>query len=475
MSSYYSGSWIFLDLTLEDLQVLKSSFGLQSIPYLDALESRFIAFVTNKPAKGYYPIGLLSNQLLPNLNIATANLNAKMFHITNNIIDNIIMTELQHNVIQKVLDHTNTCLMNYRPVACCINTPCASGKTVIAVKLISILKMRTYVVVPTRVMINQWLRELRINNINSVGSYDGSKTLMESISQPPDVLVIVSRHLSNPELVKYLTDNYSVGIFDEIHMFNLQNSTSVSTFLISSSPLYSYFLTATPKSNNEVFTGKLITSDFQIINTIQTLHVYSKTTENIQIEDGDSINEDKMRNNSIITSLLEYFLDNSILVLTTSRNHMNFLYRIFVNILISKYAIVPYENDNKELYKFNINNVEYYVMLADAKSKSIHSNTELVHNKDNLVIFSTYKLCSTGLNIPNLNMLVMGLNNIDNITLMQSVGRIMRPSKYNNKYVVMFKGIEINRYSKEQVTNFLSDINNQIITLKRLNWNIVKS
>lgn len=473
MPSFYNGNWLYLDLTYDEFTSLKNHFNVKSIPYLDSLESMFISNASTRPMKGYYPVGLLSNDVISHIEIQTGPLHHRMFPIVNPITDTIVMTDLQCDVIQKVLDHTNKCLQNYRPVSCCINTPCASGKTVISVKLISIQKLRTFILVPTKIMIGQWLRELRQNNVNSVGSYDGSKSLVDTLDVIPDVLVIVSKHLCNPDLVNILRDNYTVGIFDEIHLFNLQNSSAISMFLLKASPLYSYFLTATHKVNNEVFTGRLITSDHRTQFVTKNILIYNKTSPELHIEQGETILQDGLRNNSIITCLVEHFLTNSIIVLTTSRDHMVFLYNTFVDRLVMSHERVKVV-DNDNLNGFQINGLDYYVFLADAKSKNIHTNSDIIRDKERIVMFSTYKLCSTGLNIPNLNMLVTASNNIDSISFMQAVGRIMRPSRYDTKSVVFCKEIEINSYSKELSTNFLSDINSQILTLKRLDWNIVK-
>jgi superfamily II DNA or RNA helicase len=203
-------------------------------------------------------------------------------------------------------------------------------------------------------------------------------------------------------------------------------------------------------------------------NFVKGIIVYKNVHENISVDFSAEKNvlADLRRNKTIVSSLKDYYEDNSIIVLTTLRDHMKALYDSFVNLLSVHHKR---REINENLYVFG----DYHVMMADAKNKNIYENCNYVQDKKNLVLFSTYKLCATGFNMPNLNMIVFASSSINDITFMQSVGRIMRSSRNPSKYAVFFKEIEINNFSKEVVLNFTSDINNQILTLKREGWSLL--
>ena len=125
--------------------------------------------------------------------------------------------------------------------------PPAFGKTIVAIALISTLKINTIILVPTITLVNQWLE--RLDNFLDVGYeynknkfgvyYSAKKILTNNI----DVVSIDSIDVENDEFL----NNYGLVILDEAHHIGAYTYEKVVRLCKSK---YIYGFTATPKRHD---------------------------------------------------------------------------------------------------------------------------------------------------------------------------------------------------------------------------------
>ncbi|ASK51316.1 DNA helicase, transcript release factor [Eptesipox virus] len=405
------------------------------------LDGKFTEIVSTSINKFLIPIGLYSSSIP---------IKDPIINVTNNIINNYeyitlpTLYPLQKKVVTEVLTRMKKKISEKRSLYMTLHLACGFGKTITACYLMGIHKRKTIICVPNKMLINQWKSAVNNTNINYKISVDGVQKLLKELNKIPnvyDVLIIVSRHLSNDEFCKYIYANYDMFILDESHTYNLMNESIMSKFLTYYPPKICYFLTATPRRVNRIYCNDIVnvakvsdlTKKINIVenffepyytDVIRSLikkltpeyNKYHMYTEKI-------LCEDKPRNDLIITTIIHAFEKhdiNRVLVITKLRKHMLLIY-------------------NKLLEKFG----NKYIFLGDAKNKNTQDIVKQVKTMERFIFISTAHYSGTGLDIPSLDSLIICLAVMNTMQMEQILGRICRDTELKNRIVYIFPNTSI--------------------------------
>ena len=318
--------------------------------------------------------------------------------------------------------------------------PTAYGKTVVAIALISEIKLNTLIIVPKLNLLKQWKEKLNqfldIQYIykkekDKFGEYHGSK---KKLTMNIDIASIDS--LVNPGCD--LFDKYGLVIFDEVHHLGAYTYEKVAKCIQSK---YLFGFTATPKRSdkNEKIIFKTIgdiryrykdnnnTNINKKLNPIFTNFSFTATEEKLSYS--EMINTllcNEERNNLITDNINKAINDNkNILVLTDRIEHINILKEKLNNIT--------------NLFVINGS-------LSTSEKKTFFSKLDNIEN--GFVILSTGKYIGEGFDEKKLNTLFIVSPFRWSGTLDQYVGRLNRKDENKNEVSVYdFIDIKVNIFN----------------------------
>ncbi|APG58328.1 transcript termination protein A18 [BeAn 58058 virus] len=406
-------------------------------------QKEFVEVLPISTFKFFIPIGLFSNEfpLIKNIELIPTN------YVNNK--DNVTLPTLypiQKRVVDNILTQLRNNQRDKRSMYMTIHLACGFGKTITTCYLIGIHKRKTVICLPNKMLINQWVNGIKSTNLSYLISLDGATQLLKQLEKNnPDILVIVSRHLSNEIFCKKIFNEYDVFVLDESHMYNLMNNSAITRFLTFYPPKICYFLTATPRSYNRLYCNNVI-NIYKSSNIIKIIKVYDnffgvyytdtikhmirklniKKTYHIYVE--KILSEDANRNKFIIETIVKDYSKkyiNRVILVTKLRSHMLYFY----NILIEKF-------DNETVY------------LGDAKDKNTPDIVNLLRKKDRFIFISTVNYSGTGLDIPRLDSIIVTCTVLNSMQIEQLFGRICRETEdIFNRVIYLFQTTSIREIS----------------------------
>nr|WGO62734.1 DNA helicase [Wadden Sea poxvirus] len=383
---------------------------------------------------------------------------------TNNILKSTekitrpILYPLQNKVVSNIRDLIKKNKCEKRPLYFTLHLACGFGKTITSCYLIISHNRRAVICVPNKMLIYQWKSVIENTGISYVISVEGVSNLLKILSKKDvDVLIIVSRHLSNEKFCKYINNKYDIFILDESHTYNLMNNSAITRFLTFYPPKICYFLTATPRSSNRIYCNEIINiSRISEINKIIKIidyffNAYSSdkirnmvnklnpVSNKYHIYTEKILSEDIPRNNMILDTIVDeynkYYI-NRILVITKLREHMKWFYT----------------NLSK---KINYNDV----FLGDAQNKNTPDIIKNMKTRDRFIYVSTMFYSGTGLDIPTLDSLIICSAVMNNMQMEQLLGRICRDGT-GKRVVYVFPTTSI-----KEIRNTIGFFTQKLITL----------
>ena len=471
----------------------------KGISFYNTLTSR--VELTTKPYKGIYPPSIL---LYGNfLSYRSSILHYKFSNLN---FTSPILRDYQKPVFREFMVHYNECISKGYPTSVNIQAPCGFGKSETTLKIILSLKVKSIIIVKTKILVNHWCGYLQTYGINHLGSFDGATELMKTFNegsvQIPDVLVIVSRHVENYDFVTFLQSNYSLCLVDEIHSWCLSTDSELSKFVITQSFPVNIYLTATPNMLDYPVYGKIIKAEHppSFYNMRRFYMTYSRIDKDVVIVDDskdneplDAIQSDQIRNQIIITCMLEN-LDTCSIVYCNRRRHVDLLFNGILNSL-SKLDLVNNLTSDDVLISFQIRKKEFRILKGDAEHTDIHLKIKDLSKYENFILISTVQFCACGLDLPSVKVVMLALSSIDNNTLKQAVGRAERGPYEGQRIVYVFTSTQptINSMCASKLKNkkslfmahpqssytqlynkFIKDCQNIQNTLKNIGWEICK-
>ena len=327
------------------------------------------------------------------------------------------LRETQEIVVKTYIDHVKKAGFG----GGLLELPCAAGKTVIALNIISQLKKKTFIIVHKEFLMNQWIE--RINQFlpgARVGKLQGQVIDIDN----KDIVIGMLQSLSMKEYPSSIFESFGLTIVDEVHHIS---SEVFSNSLFKLVTKYMLGLSATMERKDGttkvfkmflgevVFKGKRDEEHDVIVRAIE-----------YKVND-DEFNETKLdfrgkpAYSSMISKLCEY------------NRRSEFILKVLVDMLAENNAQqIMILAHNKNILKYlydaishrNIATVGYYV--GGMKEVALKAT------EGKQIVIATYAMAAEALDIKTLTTLIMAT---PKTTIEQSVGRILR-EKHSNPVVV---------------------------------------
>ena len=327
------------------------------------------------------------------------------------------LRENQEIVVNTYLKHVN----NVKFGGGLLELPCAYGKTVLSLNIISQLKKKTFIIVHKEFLMNQWIeRILQFLPTTRIGKIQGPIIDIDD----KDIVIGMLQSLSMKEYPVSIFESFGLTIIDEVHHIS---SEVFSNSLFKLVTKYMLGLSATMNRKDgttsvfKMFLGDIIFKgkrDEERAVTVRAIEYYV---------DDDDFNEVKLdyRGNpqysTMISKLCEY------------NRRSEFILRVLSDMFKEnpnqQIMILAH---NKNLLKYlhdaiadrNIATVGYYV--GGMKEGA------LKETETKKVVIATYAMAAEALDIKTLTTLIMATPKTD---IEQSVGRILR-EKHSSPIVV---------------------------------------
>ena len=291
--------------------------------------------------------------------------------------------------------------------------PPGGGKTVCAINAITKLKVKTLIVVHKTFLLDQWVERLRQYTNASIGVIKQDKFDVENRDVVIGMLQTIISRKYDEEL-----NIFDMVIFDEAHHLGAEVFSKV---MQKTQAPYLLGLTATPEREDKLekvfyyYLGDIIyrSNKIKYTNALINVHYFKSDDEKFKkeiIKFNQKINLSKM-----ITNLTEI------------KERNDFIFNIIKNILDKepnrKIFILTNRRNHIEELKNLLQDYDVGLYIGGMKKK------DLALSEEKAIIIGTYEMASEGLDIPDLDTLIMTTPK-SNIT--QSIGRIMRKELYDN-------------------------------------------
>ena len=316
-----------------------------------------------------------------------------------------------------------------------IKLSCGGGKTVLAIYLAHILKLKTLIIVHKEFLLDQWVVRFKFFTNAKIGIIRQDKIDIKG----KDVVIGMLQSISMKDYDDSIFNEFGLVVYDEVHHVA---SKVFSKALLKTSAEYTIGLSATPERSDGLL--KVIKWHVgDILFTMEKKIDYRVLVKKIYFRSDNKSFIEKKRwfqgrmapdNNKMIENLSELDSRNQLIikVIDTLKN------------MGRKILILSYRVEHLELLKKAIDNKikedgethiynSYYYMGKTKKGE------RRMAEKDGDIIFATMQLAEEGLDIPHLDTILFALPvpikkekdtkiKYDK-TLIQSVGRILRNDK----------------------------------------------
>jgi superfamily II DNA or RNA helicase len=338
-----------------------------------------------------------------------------------------------------------------------LELPCAYGKTILSLNIISQLQKKTLIIVHKEFLMNQWIERMeQFLPSARIGKIQGQIIDIDN----KDIVIGMLQSLSMKEYPQSIFESFGLTIIDEVHHIS---SEVFSNSLFKINTKYMLGLSATMNRKDgtshvfKMFLGDVIfkgkrEEEFEVI--VRAIEY--------QVND-DEFNEVKYdyRGNpaysTMISKLCEY------------NRRSEFILKILIDLLEeNENQQIMILGHNKNLLKYlhdaishrNISTVGYYV--GGMKEKA------LKESETKKVIIATYAMAAEGLDIKSLTTLIMATPKTD---IEQSIGRILREKHSNPIVVDIVDSHELFKNQWKKRKTFYKRENYKIIYTTSLNYN----
>ena len=328
---------------------------------------------------------------------------------------------------------TNTVLKKFREkkeneaIGGLLQIYCGGGKTILAIYLACILKLKTLIIVHQEFLMEQWKERIRDFTNATVGIIQQSKFEKDNDITIGMLQTILSRDYEPDEF-----KNYGLVIYDEVHHLG---SNMFSKILMKTSAKYTIGLSATPERLDGMtkiinwFCGDILYKlKRNCTYKVLVKKIYYTSTKNdfkelLKKYNGrmtpDTI---KMKTNLINIETRNNLIIDVINILKLKGRKI-FIFSERVEHLISlKEQIDEYIKVNEEQHIYTT----AFYMGSTKKSERKHAEL----NGD--IIFATLKLAEEGLDISRLDTIIFTMPIKQDKTLTQCIGRILRIDKFED-------------------------------------------
>lgn len=332
-----------------------------------------------------------------------------------------------------------------------ISVPCGRGKTIMALKIISILKKKTLILVHKEFLMNQWIE--RINEFipsARIGKIQGTICDVEN----KDIVIGMIQTMYDKTFSQELYSQFGFTVIDEVHRIG---SEQFSKTLFKTITPYMLGISATVERKDKLtkvlymFIGDMIYKEERDNDDCVCVRGIEYISNDAEFNNTEYDFMGKPKYSTMISKLCEYgprndFIvkilkdllvenpDGQIMLLSHNRNLLNYVYEVITH--------------------KNITTIGFYVggmkehLLKETETKQI--------------VLATYAMAAEALDIKTLSILVMSTPKTD---ITQSVGRILR-MKHDNPIVVdIIDKHELFRNQWNQRKRFYKKCNYRIMTI----------
>ena len=305
----------------------------------------------------------------------------------------------------------------------CLDVDPGKGKTVMALKIMSVLKKKTLVVVHKSFLMNQWLERIQQFLPGArVGRIQGQEIDIEN----KDIVIGMLQSLSMKEYDDSTFSDFGLTVFDECHHMSAE---VFCRCMIKITTRYTLGLSGTMTRKDgltkvfKMFLGEIVhkeKSEMQHNVVVKGIQYY------LADDDFNEVETDYRGNpkfSTMITKLCNCGR-RSDFIIDVLRRELELNGEQQVMILAHNKSLLAYLHDAVVHHNIGGGSVGYYVGgMKDA---------DLKRSESKKIISATYAMASEGLDIPTLTTLIMATPKTD---VCQSVGRILR-TKHSSPLVI---------------------------------------
>ena len=365
---------------------------------------------------------------IDNLNYNKLNFNIKKYSykktLTNfNFLGNL--REHQINIVNFIINKFNSPQNINLPKGGLIKLSCGSGKTIIAIYLSHLLKLKTLIVVHQEFLLDQWVERFTQFTNAKVGII--RQDIIDTDNK--DVVIAMLQSISVKDYDASVFNQFGLVIYDEVHHLG---SRVFSQALLKTSSEYTIGLSATPERSDGLL--KIINWHVgDILYTMEKKYSYKVLVKKISFRSTDKLFKEKRRwiqgsikpdNVAMMGNLMAIKTRNQLMIniIDTLKNHGR---KIFVLSSRVEHLQILKNGIDKLIKKANEEHIynTYYYMGKSKKSE------RKMAEKDGDIIFATLQLAEEGLDISRLDTIIIALPVKKEKTLVQSIGRILRNDK----------------------------------------------
>jgi superfamily II DNA or RNA helicase len=327
------------------------------------------------------------------------------------------LRENQEVVVKTYLDHVSKNQVG----GGLFELPCAYGKTVIAINVISKLNKKTFIIVHKEFLMNQWIERIeQFLPEARIGKIQGQIIDIDN----KDIVIGMLQSLSMKEYPSSVFESFGLTIIDEVHHIS---SEVFSNSLFKLVTKYMLGLSATMERKDgttkvfKMFLGEVVFKGRRDEERDVTVRAIEYKVNDDEFNETKLDFRGKPAYSSMISKLCEY------------NRRSEFILKILCDMLLenSRQQIMILAH-NKNLLKYlhdaivhkNITTVGYYVGGM--------KDTALKETESKQIVIATYAMAAEALDIKTLTTLIMATPKTD---IEQSVGRILR-DKHANPIVV---------------------------------------
>lgn len=296
---------------------------------------------------------------------------------------------------------------------------CGFGKTVLALYIATILKVKTLVIVHKTFLLNQWVERIKEFTNASIGIIQQNK-----IDTDKDIVIGMLQSISKKKYDKKIFKDFGLVIFDEAHH-------APSQYFSKALPIITCYktlaLTATPKRIDGLekilywYFGNIIYSGEKIKNTNVNVNILNYELDNKNYKEYRLSTTGEINRSKTITKITEI------------KERNDFIINIIINININKKRKLLILSDRiihlKVIaYSLELLKLDYGFYIGGMKQEKL----DVSATKE--IILATYSMASEALDIPSLNALFM-ITPRSNVE--QSIGRILRKTEYNIEPIII--------------------------------------
>ena len=302
-----------------------------------------------------------------------------------------------------------------------LELPCAYGKTVIALNIISRLKKKTFIIVHKEFLMNQWIERIQQFLPKArIGKIQGQIIDVDD----KDIVIGMLQSLSMKEYPSAIFESFGLTIIDEVHHIS---SEVFSNSLFKLVTKYMLGLSATMNRKDgttkvfKMFIGDVVFKGKRDEEMSVVVHAIKYEINDVEFNETKLDYRGNPAYSSMISKLCEYNR-RSEFILTVLSDMLSKNPNQQVMILAHNKNVLKYLHD--AIAHRNIATVGYYVGGM--------KETALKETEGKKIVIATYSMAAEALDIKTLTTLIMATPKTD---IEQSVGRILR-EKHSSPVVV---------------------------------------